>query len=132
MQTLLPVRDITQACFRRWSVATLRATSRVRGELSHGCGFVESDNRIVPCCTIHNAQGNVHVVEDREMNTRHVFLDIAITIPITFVVAVVVTYLYSLIAHGAGAIEWGTAFQLALIFGIVLPMTRSRPPRDNP
>ena len=60
------------------------------------------------------------------MNTRQVLRDIALTIPITFVVAAFVTYLYSLIAHGAGRIDWETAFQLGLVIGIVLPLTRQR------
>ncbi|NNF59310.1 MAG: hypothetical protein HKN04_13830 [Rhodothermaceae bacterium] len=57
---------------------------------------------------------------------RQVLRDIAITTPITFVVTAVVTYLYSLLVHEAGAVNWETAFQLALIFGIVLPLTRAR------
>ena len=61
------------------------------------------------------------------MNIRHTLLNIIITIPITFVVTAMVTYLYSLIAHGSGAIDWNTAFQLAIILGIVLPLTKSRP-----
>jgi hypothetical protein len=58
------------------------------------------------------------------MNTRGFLIDLAITIPVTFVVAAVVTYLYSLIAHGAGEVNWETAFHLALIVGVVLPLTR--------
>jgi hypothetical protein len=60
-------------------------------------------------------------------STRRILGDIAITTPITFVIAAAVTYLYSLIVHGTGAVSWEMAVQLALIFGIVLPLTRSRP-----
>jgi hypothetical protein len=60
------------------------------------------------------------------MNTRHFLADMAITIPVTFAVAVVVTYLYSLIAHGAGAVDWEASFDLAFVVGIVLPLVRSR------
>lgn len=60
------------------------------------------------------------------MNPRKLLLDAAITIPVTFVVAAVVTYLYSLIAHGAGVVDWGTSVRLAVILGIVLPWSRSR------
>jgi len=60
------------------------------------------------------------------MNVKGFLLDMVITIPITFIVAAVVTYLYSLIAHGSGAINWDTAFQLAIIVGIVLPLSRAR------
>jgi hypothetical protein len=60
------------------------------------------------------------------MNAKSVLLDVAITIPVTFVVAAVVTYLYSLIAHGSGSVNWETAFHLAIVLGIVLPLTRAR------
>ena len=63
------------------------------------------------------------------MNVKGLLLDMVVTIPIIFIVAAVVTYLYSLIAHGAGAINWGTAFQLAIILGIALPFTRARADR---
>ena len=62
-----------------------------------------------------------------KINTRQVLRDIAITTPITFIVTALVTYLYSMIVHEVGAVNWETAFQLAVIFGIVLPLTRSRP-----
>ena len=65
------------------------------------------------------------------MNTRQFLLDVVITIPITFVVAAAVTYVYSLIAHGSGAIDWDTAFHLAIVLGIVLPLTRSRPRKEG-
>ncbi len=59
------------------------------------------------------------------MNTRSFFVEMAITIPVTFVVAAVVTYLYGMVAHGAGAVNWDTAFHLAFVIGIVLPLTRA-------
>jgi len=60
------------------------------------------------------------------MNTRGFLLDMAITMLVTFVVAAVVTYVYSLIAHGSGAVNWDMAFHLAIILGVVLPFTRVR------
>ena len=39
---------------------------------------------------------------------------------LTFLVSAVVTYLYSLIVHKAGTVDWETAFRLAFILGIVL------------
>lgn len=60
------------------------------------------------------------------MNAKAYLLDMAITIPVTFVVAAVVTYLYSLLAHGSGSVDWDAAFHLAFIIGIVLPLTRAR------
>ena len=60
------------------------------------------------------------------MNAKRFLIDFSLTAVLTFVVAAIVTYLYSLIAHGAGAVAWDTAFELAIIFGIVLPLTRAR------
>jgi hypothetical protein len=67
----------------------------------------------------------------RKVNARQFLLDVVITMPITFVVAAAVTYMYSLIAHGTGAIDWDTAFRLAIILGIVLPLTRSLQPKEG-
>lgn len=67
-----------------------------------------------------------------KINTKQVLLDIAITVPITFVVAAAVTYLYSLIAHGAGVIDWGTALYLALIVGFIVPLAQSRRRPEGP
>jgi hypothetical protein len=60
------------------------------------------------------------------MNAKGFLLDVAMTMPLTFVVAAVVTYLYNLIAHGSGSVDWETAFLLAIILGIVVPLTRTR------
>ncbi|MFO7655394.1 MAG: hypothetical protein R6X25_16455 [Candidatus Krumholzibacteriia bacterium] len=60
------------------------------------------------------------------MNAKTFLFDAAITIPVTFVVAAAVTYLYGLIAHASGQVNWETAFQLAIVLGLVLPFTRAR------
>ena len=65
------------------------------------------------------------------MSAKGFLLDVAITIPVTFGVAAVVTYLYSLIAHGSGSVNWETAFRLAMILGIVLPLTNARAGRHT-
>lgn len=59
------------------------------------------------------------------MDSKQFLLDMAITIPVTFVVAAVVTFLYNMIAHGAGSVDWDTAFYLAFILGIILPLARA-------
>jgi hypothetical protein len=60
------------------------------------------------------------------MNAKKFLLDVAVTVPVTFVVAAAVTYLYNLMAYGSGAVNWETAFDLAITLGIVLPLTRAR------
>ena len=64
------------------------------------------------------------------MNTKMFLVDMAITVPVTFIVAAVVTYLYSLIAHGAGVVDWAEAVYLAFVIGLVLPLTRARNGKD--
>lgn len=43
---------------------------------------------------------------------------------LVLVVGAVVTYLYSLLVHGSGIIDWDTSLRLAIIFAIVLPTLR--------
>jgi len=50
--------------------------------------------------------------------------DFTITFAIVFIVSMIVTCGYSLIAHGAAAVDWETSFRFAIIFGIVFPMIR--------
>jgi uncharacterized membrane protein YraQ (UPF0718 family) len=47
-----------------------------------------------------------------------------IVAPITLVVAALVSLVYSLFAHGAAAIDWGSAIRLAIILGIVIPLVQ--------
>lgn len=60
------------------------------------------------------------------MNVGKLLVDFAITFAVTLVVAALVTLLYNLIAHGTGMIDWETAFQLAVILGIAIPLSNSR------
>ncbi len=50
------------------------------------------------------------------------FIQFLYTSILAFVVASIVSFLYSLIAHGSGAVDWGTAARLALILGLIFPM----------
>jgi hypothetical protein len=45
---------------------------------------------------------------------------------ITFVVTAVVSFLYSLIAHGTGVVDWGYAVRFGVIFGIIIPWMNRR------
>jgi hypothetical protein len=60
------------------------------------------------------------------MSAKELLVEMAIIIPLTFIVAAVVTYLYALIAHGSGVVDWEASFDLALIIGIVLPLAGIR------
>lgn len=53
------------------------------------------------------------------MQLKTILTEFVTVFVVTFVAAVIVTFLYSLIVHGAGQVDWGTAFELGVIFGIV-------------
>ena len=57
---------------------------------------------------------------------KNYITDFIITFIIVYAVTAAVTYLYSLIAHGNGVFGWETAFQFAIIFGIVVPWINRR------
>jgi hypothetical protein len=50
---------------------------------------------------------------------------------LTFVVSAIVTFLYSLIVHSAGAIDWETAFRFAIILGIILTWMNVQEKKKN-
>jgi hypothetical protein len=81
--------------------------------------------------------GRVQIVVDETldggepMNARRLIVDMAMTFPLTFVVAGATTFGYSLIAHGNGVVDWETAIQLAIIFGVVLPLARMTSPDEG-
>ena len=60
------------------------------------------------------------------MSIKKFLTDFAITFVVALVVIVVVTFLWSLIFHGAGAVDWETSFRFAIIFGVVLPLVQAR------
>lgn len=54
------------------------------------------------------------------MNLKRLLVEFAAVFAVTLATAAVVTFLWNLIAHGAGVIDWETSFRLAIVFGIIL------------
>ncbi len=52
--------------------------------------------------------------------------EFALVFAITFVVAAAVSFLWSLIAHGSGVFDWGSAVRFGIIFGILFPWMNAR------
>lgn len=50
---------------------------------------------------------------------------------VVMVVNLIVTYLYSLIVHGSGVIDWETAFQFAISLAIILPWLRKHEKKQS-
>ncbi len=59
------------------------------------------------------------------MSITKFLADFAITFAVTLAATVVVTFLWNLIFHGAGAVDWETSFRFAIIFGVVFPLSRA-------
>jgi hypothetical protein len=53
------------------------------------------------------------------MNMKLVFWDFVANFSLTIVVAAIVTFLWSLIAHGSGIIDWEISFVLAFVMAAV-------------
>jgi len=50
---------------------------------------------------------------------------------ITWGITAMVTFLWSLIGHGEGAVDWETSFRFAVIFGVILTWVKSWETREN-
>ena len=58
------------------------------------------------------------------MSIKQYATDFIIMFAVVMVVNLIVTYLYTLIFHGLGVIDWETAFQFAITLGFILPWIR--------
>jgi len=58
------------------------------------------------------------------MKIKGFLIGFVTTFVVTLVVAAIVTYLWNLGVHGQSAVDWETSFRLAIILGIILPVTR--------
>jgi hypothetical protein len=65
-------------------------------------------------------------MERAAMNIRKFAFDLVIIFAVVFVVSTVIGYLYSLMAHGDGAVDWAGSVRLGLTFGIVLSWLHQR------
>jgi hypothetical protein len=58
------------------------------------------------------------------MNFRNLVQGAVVTGLLVFVVSAVVSFLYSLLAHGTGLVDWEGSVRFALILAIVFPAIR--------
>jgi hypothetical protein len=61
-------------------------------------------------------------MEDVPRISKNILRGFIVYFVLVIVVSAVVSYLYSLFAHGQGVIDWGLSFQPAFIFGVALPI----------
>lgn len=50
--------------------------------------------------------------------------DFAIIFVLVFIISMIVSYFYGLIAHGVSSVDWELSIRNAFIFGILLPTIR--------
>lgn len=50
---------------------------------------------------------------------------------ITWGITAMVKFLWSLIGYGDGAVDWGTSFRFAVIFGVILTWAKSWETREK-
>jgi uncharacterized membrane protein YfcA len=60
------------------------------------------------------------------MNAKIVFWDFVANFSLTIVIAALSTFLWSLIAHGTGTIDWEISVVLAIAMGAVLASRKSQ------
>lgn len=65
------------------------------------------------------------------MTIRQYVTDFIVMFAVVMVVNLIVTYLYSLIVHGSGVIDWETAFQFAISLAIILPWLRKHEKKQS-
>ncbi len=58
------------------------------------------------------------------MTLRGILTGFLIIAPVAFLATLLVTYLYGLIVHGTGSLDWEFSIRLAIILGITLSLTR--------
>ncbi len=58
------------------------------------------------------------------MNIKQYVIDFAVMFAVVFVLNLAVTFLYSLIVHGSGIIDWETAIRFGVMLGFILPWMR--------
>jgi len=59
------------------------------------------------------------------MNVKKFLRDFILTFVIAFSAGVIVTFVWNLIIQGTSRADWETPFRLAIILGVVLPLSRS-------
>jgi hypothetical protein len=65
------------------------------------------------------------------MNVKKLLIYFVTMFAVTLVVAAIVTFLYSLIFHGVGTVDWETSFRFAIILGIILSWTEARESKEK-
>ena len=66
-----------------------------------------------------------------KINIKKIVTKFVAAFVLALVVTAITTFLYSLIVHGIGIIDWETSFRFAIIFGIILTWITVREKKEN-
>jgi len=65
------------------------------------------------------------------MNIKKLLVDFVSVFAVSLIVSVIVTLLWNLIVHRAGAIDWETSFRFAILFGIIFSWIETRRSKEK-
>ncbi|HET6990719.1 MAG TPA: hypothetical protein VFJ43_05310, partial [Bacteroidia bacterium] len=60
------------------------------------------------------------------MNFKKIISEFIIVFIISLLVTLVVSFLWNLVFHGIGRVDWETSFRFAIVLGIIIPIIDSR------
>lgn len=60
------------------------------------------------------------------MKTKDFVVEGLVAFVVTLIVSVVVTFLWNLIGHSTGSIDWETSFRTATVFAVIVPLIGRR------
>jgi H+/Cl- antiporter ClcA len=65
------------------------------------------------------------------MNSKKLVVEFVTVFAVALVTTALVTFLWNIIGHGTGTMDWETSFRFAVIFGIILTWTKSRETKEK-
>jgi hypothetical protein len=65
------------------------------------------------------------------MNIKKLVVEFATVFAVVLITTALVTFLWNIIGHGTGSMDWETSFRFAVIFGIILTWAKSRETKEK-
>lgn len=65
------------------------------------------------------------LTEDDNMSHKDFIKSFFTLSALSFITSAAVTYLYSILMHGVGLVDWQTSFRFSILFGLVLTWVRN-------
>ena len=80
---------------------------------------------VISCPFVLTLDHRAQVSPGGNMDAKRFLIGFVVTFVVGFLVTALVTYVWNLIFHGAGVVDWETAFTLALVAGIAVPVANA-------